>query len=375
MRRPGWPKSAATARSRAISSRDTSRGTTSPITRGCSPARASFCGSASRPGMAGRSAARSRAIPRHVAALVLPGWPVYAAGLEQDDELRQVDGQRIASSDDLEMALRRHKPGDRVEIVFVDRAGASKTATVDARRRSAARVVPVERGGTLTRRAKAFRDGGSGRGSKVVPVPWLQHHRRGAWPRQLRARPSCAAGADRAPGQLDRDRRRRARPSRSRLAGVVVAALKEAFDRDTAGWSSSASRSNRTRARRTARCGSSCCVRPATAKSAGLRLIAGERGRELARDAVSPLVSSAARSARASRSAAAGCCCSARWRARSRRSPASRTRSPARTTVDVGWQSASSWRRRRDRAVADRPRPGGDRLAVLIALTPRVDGD
>src|SRR6185312_4715853 len=36
-----------------------------------------------------------------VSALVEPNWPVYESGLEQDDEIRQLDGQRIASPDDI----------------------------------------------------------------------------------------------------------------------------------------------------------------------------------------------------------------------------------------------------------------------------------
>jgi predicted metalloprotease with PDZ domain len=96
--------------------------------------------------------------PGHVAPLVLPNWPIYSAGLEQDDELREVDGQRVASSDDLEMTLRRRKPGDRVEVGFVDRAGASKKATVTVAQDPRLEVVPVERGGTLSAAQKAFRE-------------------------------------------------------------------------------------------------------------------------------------------------------------------------------------------------------------------------
>jgi predicted metalloprotease with PDZ domain len=93
-----------------------------------------------------------------VTALVLPTWPIYAAGVEQDDDLRDVDGQRIATADGLDTVLRRHKPGDRVAIVFVDRTGASKTATVTLAEDPRLEVVPVEHGGTLTAAEKAFRD-------------------------------------------------------------------------------------------------------------------------------------------------------------------------------------------------------------------------
>jgi predicted metalloprotease with PDZ domain len=94
----------------------------------------------------------------HVASLVLPTWPIYAAGVEQDDDLREVDGQRVGSAQELESVLRRHKPGDRVPIVFVERSGDSKSATVTLAEDPRLDVVPVERGGTLTAGQKAFRD-------------------------------------------------------------------------------------------------------------------------------------------------------------------------------------------------------------------------
>ena len=65
-----------------------------------------------------------------VAALVAPGWPIYAAGIDQDDELQQADGQRITSDGDLAAVLQRHKPGDTISIVYVDRTRLPKTASV-----------------------------------------------------------------------------------------------------------------------------------------------------------------------------------------------------------------------------------------------------
>src|SRR5256885_4550866 len=65
-----------------------------------------------------------------VAELVAPTWPSYAAGVDQDDELQQVDGQRIASEGDLAAVLQRHKPGDHVSVVFVDRTRAAKTTSI-----------------------------------------------------------------------------------------------------------------------------------------------------------------------------------------------------------------------------------------------------
>jgi len=65
-----------------------------------------------------------------VATLVAPSWPIYRAGVDQDDEIQQIDGQRVAGDNDVTAALQRHKPGDQVAIVFKDRSGASKTASV-----------------------------------------------------------------------------------------------------------------------------------------------------------------------------------------------------------------------------------------------------
>jgi predicted metalloprotease with PDZ domain len=65
-----------------------------------------------------------------VATLVAPTWPIYAAGLDEDDELQQVAGQRITGDGDLAAVLQRHKPGDAVPIVYVDRTRVPKTATV-----------------------------------------------------------------------------------------------------------------------------------------------------------------------------------------------------------------------------------------------------
>ena len=78
-----------------------------------------------------------------VASLVAPTWPLYAAGVDQDDELQQVDGQRIAGDSDVASVLQRHKPGDKVPVVFADRTGAAKTATITLAEDPHVDVVPV----------------------------------------------------------------------------------------------------------------------------------------------------------------------------------------------------------------------------------------
>jgi hypothetical protein len=53
--------------------------------------------------------------------------------------------------------MQRHKPGDRVPVVFVDRTGAAKTASVALIENPHTAVVPVA-AGALTAAQKAFRD-------------------------------------------------------------------------------------------------------------------------------------------------------------------------------------------------------------------------
>jgi predicted metalloprotease with PDZ domain len=94
----------------------------------------------------------------HLAGLVAPGWPIYASGIDQDDELQEVDGQRIAGDADVSAVLQRHKPGDTVSIAFVDRGGAVNTATVKLAEDPHVDVVPSESaGGSLSEVQKTFR--------------------------------------------------------------------------------------------------------------------------------------------------------------------------------------------------------------------------
>jgi predicted metalloprotease with PDZ domain len=65
-----------------------------------------------------------------VANLTAPTWPIYRAGVDQDDEIQQIGGQRVTDDNDVAVVLQRHRPGDQVTIVFKDRTGTPKTATV-----------------------------------------------------------------------------------------------------------------------------------------------------------------------------------------------------------------------------------------------------
>jgi predicted metalloprotease with PDZ domain len=103
-----------------------------------------------------------------VAKLVDPDWPVYAAGLEQDDIVERLDGQRVNTAGELNAVLWRHKPGDRVKFVFVGRSGRAREATITLVEDPSIEVVPVETtsGGSLSVAQRAFRErwlGSSGR--------------------------------------------------------------------------------------------------------------------------------------------------------------------------------------------------------------------
>ncbi len=94
-----------------------------------------------------------------VSTLVSPTWPVYAAGLEMDDVLSEIDGQKVTTDADLQGALAKHQPGQEISIAFTDRRGRSNTARVALTANPHVEVVPVEStaGGTLTEAQRTFR--------------------------------------------------------------------------------------------------------------------------------------------------------------------------------------------------------------------------
>ena len=101
----------------------------------------------------------SRAEGARVEAVVSPDWPAYAAGVDQDDTLQQVAGERVASAEAVSTVLARHRPGERVSIAYLDRTGASKTASVRLAENPHVEVVALETtGASLTLAQRAFRD-------------------------------------------------------------------------------------------------------------------------------------------------------------------------------------------------------------------------
>lgn len=85
--------------------------------------------------------------------------PLYIAGLDVGDELRQMGGSRPASPDEVHATLRRQKPGDTVPVVFVDRVGIEKKTSVTLGEDPHMELLPVEATGrSLTPAQKTFRD-------------------------------------------------------------------------------------------------------------------------------------------------------------------------------------------------------------------------
>ncbi|MDQ4067900.1 MAG: trypsin-like peptidase domain-containing protein, partial [Actinomycetota bacterium] len=58
-----------------------------------------------------------------------PGTPADVAGLRAGDVITAVGGERIRTSDELGTAVRKHRPGDRLDVTW-QRGGAERSATV-----------------------------------------------------------------------------------------------------------------------------------------------------------------------------------------------------------------------------------------------------
>jgi predicted metalloprotease with PDZ domain len=87
------------------------------------------------------------------------GSPIYTAGIDVDDEIRQIDGTRIRSFADVTTIVNRRRPGDQLPVVFADRGGRPRTATMTLAEDPAFELVRVERdGAALTAAHRAFRE-------------------------------------------------------------------------------------------------------------------------------------------------------------------------------------------------------------------------
>jgi predicted metalloprotease with PDZ domain len=91
--------------------------------------------------------------------LQAPGTPAYAAGLEQGDQITEVDGKGVASVQQAMEAFASRKPGDSVAVAFKRRSGAAQTTTIVLKEDPALEAVLLEdTGGTPTAAQRTFRD-------------------------------------------------------------------------------------------------------------------------------------------------------------------------------------------------------------------------
>jgi predicted metalloprotease with PDZ domain len=77
------------------------------------------------------------------------GTPAYAAGLDIDDQIVELDGTRVVTPEDVAALIRRRRPGDVITVGFVDRTGTAKTARVTLAEDPRIDVIPRETAGEL----------------------------------------------------------------------------------------------------------------------------------------------------------------------------------------------------------------------------------
>ena len=75
------------------------------------------------------------------------------------DELKTIDGTRIVSAEDTFAVLRRHRPGDTVNVVYVNRSGVERRGDIALVENPGVELVTIEStGGTLTPEQRTFRE-------------------------------------------------------------------------------------------------------------------------------------------------------------------------------------------------------------------------
>ncbi len=94
-----------------------------------------------------------------VGAVVPANAPAYAAGIDQDDTVTQIAGERVTSAEAVNTVISRHRPGERVTIAYIDRTGATRTSSLVLAENPHVDVAAVESaGGSLSSAQRAFRD-------------------------------------------------------------------------------------------------------------------------------------------------------------------------------------------------------------------------
>jgi predicted metalloprotease with PDZ domain len=101
-----------------------------------------------------------------VTAEPLARTPAYKAGLDRDDEITQLGGLPVTSSDEVAGILRRRRPGDVLGVEFVDRTGTRRRGRVVLADDPRIELVPVEAtGGTPSAAERGFREAWLGAGA------------------------------------------------------------------------------------------------------------------------------------------------------------------------------------------------------------------
>jgi predicted metalloprotease with PDZ domain len=81
--------------------------------------------------------------------------PAWNAGLDRDDLVTQIGGDRISSQEEANAMIQRRKPGDRISVGYVDRNGASKQTSVTLAENPHLEIVDAP---AMTTAQRAFRD-------------------------------------------------------------------------------------------------------------------------------------------------------------------------------------------------------------------------
>ena len=81
--------------------------------------------------------------------------PAWNAGLDRDDTVTQIAGERISSQEEANGAIARRKPGDRVSVVYTDRSGAQHQSTMTLAENPHVEIVDAP---SLNAQQRALRD-------------------------------------------------------------------------------------------------------------------------------------------------------------------------------------------------------------------------
>ncbi len=94
-----------------------------------------------------------------IAAPLAPGTPLYEAGLDRGDQIVAVGDKAIAGQADWIAAVAAAKPGDEVQVRFLQRGGVERSATLRFAADPSFRLVRAEAdGGSITPEQLAFRE-------------------------------------------------------------------------------------------------------------------------------------------------------------------------------------------------------------------------